>query len=92
MTAFGKIKLINWFIELNFFFAILGLPIFYMVTTYTGEIKLLWDILEIKDEYTKMWHLIYIVISGVSGILITVSVLLVCTTSAPIFVNITGKI
>lgn len=83
---------IKYIVEVNFFFAVLGLPLFYIVTTYTGEIKLLTDIMEIKDEAVKIQHLLYIIISGVSGIVITLSLLMVCTICSPIAINITGKI
>jgi hypothetical protein len=62
------------------------------VTLYTGEIYLLTDILKIEDFTHRVWFISYIAISGFMGIVITVSILLVCTLCNPVAVNITGTI
>ena len=77
---------------MNFFFALVGLPIFFALTTYTGEIKLLSDIWHMEDLSYRFSCLTLICISGISGIMITLSLLMVCTIAAPIAINVTGVI
>ena len=82
----------NFSIEINFYFAFCGLPLVLFVTLYTGEIHSLTDILEIQDNTHRFWFITYITISGIMGIVITLSILLVCTLCTPVAVNITGTI
>jgi hypothetical protein len=79
-------------LEINFYFAACGLPIMLFITIYTGEIYDFLEVLEISDFNHKVWFITYICISGVMGIAITLSVLIVCTLVSPIAFNVTGNL
>eukprot|EP00347_Sterkiella_histriomuscorum_P007637 403348152 len=77
--------------EINFFFACCGLPLALIYTYQTGEIHQLTDIIEKSDTETSIWFISYVIISGVMGIVITMSVLMVVTINGPIWQNIVGN-
>jgi len=78
-------------LEINFFFACLGLPLALFVTIYTGEIYELTSIMENQDFNTNVWFVSYVVISGMMGIAITLSVLMVVTINGAIAQSIVGN-
>lgn len=83
------IDLLN--IEINFFFALIGFPLAFVIALYSGEIYYLTDILAIEDLNHRFWFIFSICFSGMMGIVITLSILLVCTLASPVATNITGK-
>ena len=70
-------------IEINFFFAICGLPIILAITLYTGEIWFLF-----QENSVKFY--VCVCLSGLMGIVITCACLMVCTICNPVAFNITG--
>ena len=78
--------------EINFYFALVGLPVTLYITQRTGEIYLLQDVLMIEDFNHKISFLISLLLSGVMGIIITCSALMVVTLCNPVANNITGNL
>ena len=76
---------------MNLFFAMLGLPLMYAITSYTGEINLLYDVF-INPETKNWWLGLQVLISGASGILITNTSLLTVTVCGPLAINISGTL
>ncbi len=72
-------------IEINFFFAVCGLPIVCAITYYSGE---LWYLLQ-ENTYSFYACLLF---SGLMGIVITCACLMVCTICSPVAFNITGNL
>lgn len=70
--------------EINFFFAICGLPIVLAITLYTGEISQIF--------MPDLKFIALLLMSGVMGIVITCAVLMVCTICSPVAFNIAGNI
>lgn len=62
-----------------------------MFTWYTGEIHQLTEVIDKSDSVTAFWFVSYVVLSGVLGIVITMSVLMVVTINGPIWQNIVGN-
>ncbi len=75
--------LLNKDSEINFFFAICGLPLVLAITLYSGEIWLLFNEADLS-------FMICLLFSGLMGITITCASLMVCTLCTPVTFNITG--
>jgi len=75
--------------EINFFFALLGLPICIFVTNYQGDADYFFNLLFNEKTY-DINEIIAVFISGMGGILITIASLLVVTTCGPSALNISG--
>jgi magnesium-transporting ATPase (P-type) len=89
-SVFNEKKLVNAF-DLNFYFAIIGLPLSLAIITYNGELEQLKEIFFGNAAGEKDVTMItYICISGSFGILITMTALLCVTLNGPISMNITG--
>ena len=77
--------------EINFFFALIGIPISACLVYNEGEIMTLYDVL--LNPTTRNPNLATLVLlSGFSGILITLSSILTVTICGPIAINIAGII
>ena len=74
--------------EINFFFALIGLPLMTFLSIYNGQMDMLTDALTGDNMQLKG----LIIISGCSGILITISSILTVTLCGPIAQNIAGTI
>jgi len=91
-SVYNEKKVVNAF-DLNFYFALIGLPLAYAITTQTGEFDTLFNILtgaEVNGKVADPNMVTYILISGSFGILITMTALLCVTINGPISMNITG--
>ena len=74
--------------EINFFFALIGLPLMIFLTYYTGEMEVLTNAL----SGGRLLQRGFIMISGVSGIMITVSSILTVTLCGTVAPNVAGTI
>ena len=61
------------------------------MTYYTGEIFEFQTTFERLDHVQSIWFVVYILISGVMGIVITLSVLMLITINGPISQSIVGN-
>ncbi len=77
--------------EINFFYAWVGLPIFLIYSIYSGEIYQISDVLDIGDLNHRFNFLMFLLMSGSMGFVITMSTLLVVTICTPFMINITGN-
>lgn len=75
--------------EINFFFACIGLPLMYGITSTNGDIQVLYDIF-FNEETRNPMLAAQIMISGSFGIAITMTSLLTVTICGPLAVNISG--
>lgn len=92
-SVYNEKKVVNAF-DLNFYFALIGLPLAALITSQTGELSELSGIIfgntfkgEVLPDTTMITN---IMISGSFGILITMTALLCVTINGPISMNITG--
>ncbi|CDW73393.1 udp-sugar transporter sqv-7-like [Stylonychia lemnae] len=83
-------KIVTTF-EMNFFYAWVGLPLLTYYAVYTGEIKQLFDVLQIEDLTYRFNFLSLLILSGTLGITITLSTLLVVNLCSPFMLNINGN-
>lgn len=89
-SKFNADKRITAF-EINFFFALLGLPICMIVTSYQGDADYLYNLF-FNEKMFNLEEIIAITISGMGGILITIASLLTVTTCGPSALNISGTL
>ena len=87
-AAYNKDGKITSF-ETNFFFALIGLPLMACITIYTGEIQMLVDAVFVTRDPQM---LLLILLSGCSGILITICSILTVYLCGPVGLNISGII
>ena len=71
---------------MNFYFAIIGLPLSLFVTIYTGEIN------ELIFEKHSFQDVVMILLSGMFGILLTINYVLMVSIASPLSPNIAGTI
>jgi hypothetical protein len=92
-SVYNEKRLVNAF-DLNFFFALIGLPLAYAITSQNGEFTELMHLLTVGPKEANPDASLSIVscllISGSFGILITMTALLCVTINGPISMNITG--
>jgi hypothetical protein len=90
-SVYNEKKIVQAF-DLNFYFALIGLPLAFCITYHTGEFIQLQDIFfGDQDGKAADYDMVsYILISGSFGILITMTALLCVTINGPISMNITG--
>ncbi len=79
-------------IEINFFYAWLGLPVFLAYSIYSGELNELIEVLSIGDSTHRFNFLFFLGLSGSLGFMITMSTLLVVMLCTPFTINVTGNI
>ena len=78
--------------EINFYFALCGFPIALLFTVASGEIWQFGELFGKQDEVQNFWFVVYLVLSASMGIMITLTLLMVCTVVGPIAINITGNV
>lgn len=91
-SVYNQKKMVNAF-DLNFYFALIGLPLSLAITSHTGEFAELTNMLmngSGKQDDDSAGMVTCILISGTFGILITMTALLCVTINGPISMNITG--
>ena len=76
---------------MNFFYAWVGLPILFIYASYTGEINLIFQVLDIEDLTVKFNFILLLVLSGSLGITITLSTMLVVNLCSPFMLNVNGN-
>lgn len=79
-------------LEINFYFALCGLPIAIGYLIYSGEITHFAEIYGKLHLTQKSWFLGYIALSATMGMVITLSLLMANTVAGPISVGITSII
>lgn len=85
-------KIVNIF-DINFYFALIGLPVCFAFTWSNGEFNDLYSILtggQFKGTTPDSSMMTYIIVSGFCGIMINMFTLLCVTVNGPISTNITG--
>lgn len=92
-SVYNEKKVVNAF-DLNFYFALIVLPLAFAITSKTGEFDELFNILtgapDKNGVVADSMMTNYILISGSFGIVITMTALLCVTINGPISMNITG--
>ena len=79
--------------DLNFFYAVIGLPFSYIVTSYNGEFAKIYSVLsggEFLGSMPPPKMKMYMIISGGLGIWINMFALLCVTINGPISINLTS--
>lgn len=75
--------------EINFFFALAGFPTCLAITLYNNEF---FDMVKMLDHPEASTFIYLVCISGASGIMITLSVLMCIKLAGPVAVNISGTL
>lgn len=86
---FGKTTKLTYLthIELNYFYSLLGTIVLFIYTVYTNEIALIWDILYEGHKFNYQFFMLML-ISGVMGTALTMSVILSYTLNSAITIPI----
>eukprot|EP00347_Sterkiella_histriomuscorum_P018313 403345983 len=79
--------------EINFYFACCGLPVALFYTIYMGEVGEFQTIFSLQqDFYSQLGFIAHFTVSGVFGIVITISMLMLITINGPIAPYFVGAV
>ncbi|CDW82730.1 UNKNOWN [Stylonychia lemnae] len=78
--------------EINFYFALCGLPLSFAYMLQSGDITMFTDTMSKLDQVAQNYFILYVFLSSIMGIVITVSVLMTVTVVSPIATNVTGNL